>query len=66
MSVEFEKILGADVLEHVRVDLEMLFLHICEEYNITNGDITPNQSQRLSDIEENLKELLVEFINQNS
>ena len=66
MSTEFEKILGAEVLEHVRVDLEMLFLHICEEYNINNGDITPNQSQRLGDIEENLKELLVEFINQNS
>ena len=66
MSTEFEKILGADVLEHVKVDLELLFLHICEEYNITNGDITPNQNERLSDIEENLTELLIEFINQNS
>lgn len=66
MSVEYKKMLKDDVLEETRVDLEMLFLHICEEYNITNGDITPNQHLRLSDIEENLTELLIEFINQNS
>ena len=65
MSTEFEKILGADVLEDVKINIDMLFAHVCEEYNIPYGDITPNQGQRLSDIEENLKVLLVEFINQN-
>ena len=66
MSIEYKKMLKDDVLEETRVNLEMLFLHICEEYNITNGDITPNQHLRFSDIQENLTELLIEFINQNS
>ncbi len=66
MSKEFESILKDDVLEHARVNVEMLFLHICEEYNITNGDITPNQHERITRIEEDLTELLIEFINQNS
>ncbi len=66
MSVEFKKTLKDDVLEGTRENLEMLFLDICEEYNITNGDITPNQHLRFSNIQENLTELLIEFINQNS
>lgn len=66
MSTEFKKYLKEEVLEHTRVNLEMLFLHICEEYNITNGDITPNQHERFNSVQEDLTELLMEFINQNS
>lgn len=62
MSTEFMKKL---VSEDVKINIDMLFTHMCEEYNIPYGDITPKQNQRLSDIEENLTVLLVEFINQN-
>ena len=65
MSTGFKSMLRDDVLEETRVNLEMLFLHICEEYNITNGDVTPNQHERISCIQEDLTELLLEFINQN-
>ncbi len=45
--------------------IEVLFQTVCGEFDLKHGDITPLQSLKLSNIQEDLVDLLTEFVEQN-
>ena len=51
--------------EHVSVHVDLIFSCIAEEYELEFGDVTPNQLQRVEQIELLLTELMSEYVEQN-
>ncbi len=55
-----------EISEHVEIQVEFLFESVCEEFDLKYGDITPDQMGKLDQIQDNLTDLLVEFVTQNA
>jgi hypothetical protein len=54
-----------DCSQHVDLQLDLHFQSIADEFDVDSGDITPDQSMRLSEIARQLTELSVEYVKQN-
>ena len=52
--------------QHVESQLDLHFCSIAEDFDVESGDITPDQAFRLSEINDLLTELSVEYVVQNS
>ena len=39
---------------------------LCEDYNLSCGDISPHQQSRVDDAVEEINKVLIEFVKQNS
>jgi hypothetical protein len=50
-----------DIDHHIETDWQ----EICAEYNLTSGDISPDQHARYGHAIEIIREVVTEFINQN-
>ncbi len=55
-----------EISEHVEIQVDLLFESVCEEFDLKYGDITPDQMGKLDQIQDNLTDLLVEFVTQNA
>ena len=55
-----------EISEHVEIQVDLLFESVCEEFDLKHGDITPGQMGMLNQIQDNLTDLLVEFVTQNA
>ena len=52
--------------QHVESQLDLHFCSIAEDFDVVCGDISPDQALRLSEINELLTELSVEYVIQNT
>jgi hypothetical protein len=52
-------------INHVDVQIDMLFCEIHEDLETESGDITPSQQGRLDEIKEQLALLVAEQVHQN-
>lgn len=52
--------------QHVESQIDLHFCSIAEDFDVEYGDITPEQAFRLSEINELLTELSVEYVIQNT
>ena len=46
--------------------IEELFQDLAGEFNLPHGDISPNQMQRLEKIQDDLSDLVLEWVEQNT
>ena len=51
--------------EAVQESLDDLFSELVDEFHLENGDISPNQMQKLESIQDELSQLLLDYVNQN-
>tara|TARA_R110001606_G_scaffold268633_1_gene417349 strand:- start:2631 stop:3020 length:390 start_codon:yes stop_codon:yes gene_type:complete len=51
--------------EAVQESLDDLFSELVDEFHLENGDISPNQMQKLESIQDELSQLLLAYVNQN-
>jgi hypothetical protein len=68
LHCELETIIMTDkeaVDEAVQESLDDLFSELVDEFHLENGDISPNQMQKLESIQDELSELLLAYVNQN-
>lgn len=52
--------------EGVQGSLDCLFDDLKDEFNLENGDISPNQMERLEKIQNDLSDLVLEWVEQNT
>ena len=52
--------------EGVQASLDCLFDDLKDEFNLENGDISPNQMERLEKIQDDLSDLVLEWVEQNT
>lgn len=68
LHCELETITMTDkeaVDEAVQESLDDLFSELVEEFHLVYGDISPNQMQKLESIQDELSQLLLDYVNQN-
>tara|TARA_R110000868_G_scaffold6634_3_gene37375 strand:+ start:1805 stop:2194 length:390 start_codon:yes stop_codon:yes gene_type:complete len=68
LHCELETIIMTDkeaVDEAVQESLDDLFSELVDEFHLENGDISPNQMQKLESIQDELSQLLLDYVNQN-
>tara|TARA_R110000803_G_scaffold45305_1_gene95516 strand:- start:1504 stop:1683 length:180 start_codon:yes stop_codon:yes gene_type:complete len=53
------------ISQHAEIQVDLLFESVCEEFDLKYGDITPNQMNKLNQIQDDLIDILVEFVTQN-
>lgn len=51
--------------EQVQDSFDFIFSELVDEFHLENGDISPNQMQKLESIQDELSQLLLEYVKQN-
>lgn len=54
------------MFKEINSSIDELFVNICDECDLTYGNISPGQTMKLDEIKKSLEVLVVEFVKQNT